>query len=359
LECPDRIDALCRSIAESDATTDLYFCEDSPPHLRVQNKVSAIDDVLLSRLDMEAFWSCCGADPNTTTDQDSAYVASNGRRFRVNLNKQLGKLAAVLRPIEFRIPTFEQLRLPAAILEDWSSRSAGIVLLTGPTGCGKSTTVAASLEWINQNRQAHIVTIEDPIEYLFQAKQSLFTQREVGSDTESFPLGLRSALRQSPHIIFVGEIRDAETAITALQAAETGHLVFSTLHCRNISDAFERLINLFPPENRDSALLILSTQLIGIMAQRLLPGTEGFLTPVLEYVQNQGATHKWIREGAHQKIADLIARDDDDGNQSFLQSILTEYHAGKISEDTAAEACDNPGDFSRALRGISERITSA
>jgi len=359
LDYPNRIDALCISINESDATTDLYFCEDSRPHFRTQNKVHPIDDAPVSRHDMEEFWSFCGADANTTCDQDSAYVASNGRRFRVNLNKQLGKLAAVLRPIEVRIPNFEQLSLPAPVLENWSSRSAGIVLLTGPTGCGKSTSVAACLEWINQNRQAHVVTIEDPIEFLFQPKNSLFTQREIGSDTESFPKGLRSALRQSPHVIFVGEIRDAETAMTALQAAETGHLVFSTLHCRNTSDAFERLTNLFPPDSRESALLILSTQLIGIMAQRLLPGTEGFLTPVVEHVQNLGATHKWIREGDHHKIADLINREDDDSNQSFLQSILVEFRAGKISEETASNACDNPGDFSRALRGISERITSA
>ncbi|MFK5921847.1 MAG: ATPase, T2SS/T4P/T4SS family [Verrucomicrobiota bacterium] len=304
---------------------------------------------------MENFWIQCGADPNTITDHDSAYVASNGRRFRVNLNRQLGRLAAVLRPIEIRIPSFEQLHLPIPVLEDWSSRSSGLVLLTGPTGCGKSTTVAACLEWVNQHRQAHIVTIEDPIEFLFQSKNSLFTQREVGSDTGSFPQGLRSALRQSPHVIFVGEIRDTETAITALQAAETGHLVFSTLHCHNISDAFERLSNLFPSENRDSALLILSKQLVGIMAQRLLPGNAGTLTPVSEHIQNRGATQKWIREGAHQKMADLLAREDE-GNQSFLHSILSEFRAGNIDENTAIQACDNPDDFSRALRGISARV---
>lgn len=359
MDYPNRIDALCLSINQSDATTDLYFCEGSPSHFRTQNKVHPIDEAPLSRNDMEELWAFCGADSATTCDQDSAYVASNGRRFRVNLNKQLGKLAAVLRPIEIRIPNFEQLRMPSLILENWSSRTAGIVLLTGPTGCGKSTTVAACLEWINQNRQAHVVTIEDPIEFLFQPNQSLFTQREVGCDTSSFPKGLRSALRQSPHVIFVGEIRDAETAMTALQAAETGHLVFSTLHCRNTSDAFERLTNLFRPDSRESALLILATQLIGIMSQRLLPGTEGYLTPVVEHIQNLGATQKWIREGDHHKIADLIKREDDEGNQSFLQSILSEFHAGRITEETATNACDNPGDFSRALRGISERITSA
>ncbi len=357
MEHPHRIDQLCCAITGSNATTDLYLSEDSLPHYRAQNAVSAIDDTLLSHLDLETFWIHCGADPNTTTDRDSAYIASNGRRFRVNLNRQLGKLAAVLRPIEIHIPTFEQLRLPTLVLEDWSSRSAGLVLLTGPTGCGKSTTVAACLEWVNQHRQAHIVTIEDPIEFLFQSKKSIFTQREVGSDTGSFAQGLRSALRQSPHVIFVGEIRDTETAITALQAAETGHLVFSTLHCYNISDAFERLTNLFPPENRESALLILSKQLTGVMAQRLLPGTAGTLTPVAEHIQIQGAAPNWIREGAHQKIADLITREDNAGNQSFLQSILAEFRAGNIDENTATKACDNPDDFARALRGISARIT--
>ncbi|MCF6313965.1 MAG: Flp pilus assembly complex ATPase component TadA [Verrucomicrobiales bacterium] len=355
MEHPHRIDQLCCDASRSASTTDLYLCENSPPHLRSQNLVSAIDDTLLSRQDLADFWTHCGADPQITTDHDSAYVASNGRRFRVNLNRQLGKLAAVLRPIEIAIPSFEQLQLASSVLADWSSRSSGLVLLTGPTGCGKSTSVAACLEWINQQRQAHIVTIEDPIEFLFQSKNSIFTQREVGSDTPSFQQGLRRALRQSPHVIFVGEIRDQETAVTALQAAETGHLVFSTLHCHNISDAVERLSNLFPVESRDSALLILSKQLVGIMAQRLLPGSEGRLTPVSEYIQNLGATPQWIREGAHQKIADLLSREGE-GNQSFLQSILTEFRAGNIDENTAIQACDNPDDFDRAQRGISTRV---
>lgn len=358
MEYPHRIDQICCAATGSDtaAITDLYLSENAAPYLRSQNAVSAVDENPLSRLDLETFWYYCGADPITTTDHDSAYVASNGRRFRVNVNRQLGKLAVVLRPIEIRIPSFEQLHLPTETLENWSSQTAGLVLLTGPTGCGKSTTVAACLEWINTHRQAHIVTIEDPIEFLFQTKKSLFTQREVGSDTSSFPQGLRSALRQSPHVIFVGEIRDPETAMTALQAAETGHLVFSTLHCRNVSDAFERLVNLFPPDQRESALLILSTQLIGIMAQRLLPGTAGSLTPIAEFIQNQGATAKWIREGAHQKITDFLNREDS-VNQSFLQSILSEFHADHLDENTAAQACDNPDDFSRALRGISTRLT--
>lgn len=353
------IDRLCLGVADFRAATDLYLSETARPHLRANDAVASIEGTEpLTRSDLEAFWRHCGADPDRTTDFDTAYVASNGRRFRVNLNLHLGRLGAVLRPIQVEVPSFDDLSLPAALLTEWSSHKAGIVIITGPTGCGKSTTVAACLEHLNATRPAHIVTIEDPIEFLFRPRESIFTQRQVGTDTPTFFEGLRTALRQSPHVIFLGEIRDPETAMTALQAAETGHLVFTTLHSRNVSDAFERLVNLFPPDRRQSALLILSMQLVGIMAQRLLPSTSGSLTPVFEHVQNQGGTRKWIREGEHRQISDHIHRGDDPANASFLKSILAAHEAGRIDDDTAESACDTPSDFNRAKRGISGKVSS-
>lgn len=355
----DSVDRLCCGVADFRAATDLYLAEGARPHLRANDAVSSIEGTdSLTRADLEAFWRHCGAPVEETTDFDTAYVASNGRRFRVNLHLQLGRLAAVLRPIQVQIPSFEDLALPETLLSDWATRKSGIVLVTGPTGCGKSTTVAACLEHLNATRPVHIVTIEDPIEFLFTPKNAIFTQRQVGNDTPSFFQGLRTALRQSPHVIFLGEIRDPETAMTALQAAETGHLVFTTLHSRSVPDAFERLVNLFPPDRRDSALLILSMQLIGILAQRLLPSTSGSLTPVFEHVQNQGGTRKWIREAEHRLLADHLQRGDDPANASFLQSILAACDQGRIDDAVAEKACDSPGDFQRARKGISGKITS-
>jgi twitching motility protein PilT len=230
---------------------------------------------------------------------------------------------------------------------------AGLVLVTGATGSGKSTTLAACLDWLNQTADRHIVTIEDPVEYQFEDKISFFSQREVSSDTSSFAKGLRAALRQSPDVILVGEIRDSETATTALQAAETGHLVLSTLHSSSVTDTLERLTHLFPPAERQAALLLLSTQLIGILSQRLLPGKEGGMQVVVEHLHNEGATRDWIRTTALPEINDHLRRATTPGNRSFLSSLVEAVETGRIEEAVAEQASANATEFRRSLRGIS------
>jgi twitching motility protein PilT len=224
--------------------------------------------------------------------------------------------------------------------------------VTGPTGAGKSTTLAACLEWLNQNYHRHIVTIEDPIEYLFTPVKCLFSQREVLSDTSSFSEGLRRSLRQSPDVILLGEIRDSVSAITALQAAETGHLVLATLHSSNVLDSLERLSRLFEIGEREGVLQLLSQQLIGILCQKLVPALPEGRTLVAEHFENQAVTRKWIAEGKFRELADLVAKGDNPANVTFLQSLVTLIQAGRITEAAGLQIATNPRELQRRLRGI-------
>ena len=205
--------------------TDVFLLAEEQPRIRRDGKVVPLHPGPVPRFAMEGLWKSCGVDPAITKEADVSWQLPEGKRLRVNLYHTLGRLAAVLRPIREDIPSLHKLAMPSELLQSWMMRNNGLVLVTGPTGSGKSTTVAACLNWINENQAKHIVTLEDPIEFLFQNEKSLFSQREIRLDTENFASALRSAMRQSPDVIFLGEIRDAETALTALQAAETGHLV--------------------------------------------------------------------------------------------------------------------------------------
>ena len=209
------------------------------------------------------------------------------------------------------------------------------------------------MEWLNQNSAKHIVTIEDPIEYLFESKQSLFTQREVHTDSDSFARGLRSSLRQAPDVILLGEIRDPETAQIALQAAETGHLVLATLHSANVSETVERLTNLFPSEERESQLQLLSNMLIGICCQILLPSASDGLFLVTEHVENTGVVRNYIRESRIPEIVDFIGRGDNPNNKLFMHALVEAAQNGNLTPEIAAAASGNESDFDRAMRGIS------
>lgn len=346
-----QMEALCLAAEEYDAS-DLLLHEGCPPLLRISGSLTTLDFAPPDRAFFEALWRACGA-AGDIQDYDSSLTSRGGVRFRVNLLRQLGKHAAVLRRIRSDIPALETLGVPAEVLRDWIARQAGLVLVCGATGSGKSTTLAASLQWMNQSVSRHVVTIEDPIEYLFPNYRCLFTQREVGIDTPSFAEGLRRSLRQSPDVIFVGEIRDAETATTATQACETGHLVLATLHSSSCTDAIERLQLLFPVTSRDAVRRTLSGQLLGILCQRLLPGLGGGMVLAAEYFSNIGAIRKYIADGRLAELADAISRSDPKSAQNFVSSISRLVVAELISEDVAVAASDNPQELKRALRGIS------
>src|SRR6266513_2413513 len=235
-----RIDSILDA-AEQQEASDVFLQENEIPRLKVNEKISVFGDELLSLADITAFWQACGANAqgDGDVDRDSGFVSRTHTRYRVSLHRTMGRLGAVMRRIKTKVPSLKALGAPDWLLTRWGAREHGLLLLTGPTGSGKSTTIASLLQWMNENLVRHMVTIQDPGEYQFTNNRCYFTQRQVGRDTGTFPSGLRSALRQAPDVIFVGEIRDYETALTALQASETGHLVLSTMDSEKIADTME------------------------------------------------------------------------------------------------------------------------
>lgn len=347
----DLIDQLAADAFASGAT-DLFLCEDKVPRVRVNGDVQVLGAAALERGPLEAFWRACHADPDKDMEKDTSHVIQGGHRLRVNLYRSLGLLSAVLRPIESEIPDMETLGLPAALLRGWMQRKSGIVIVSGPTGSGKSTTIASALQWVNGHSARHIVTIEDPIEYLFSNGQGYFSQRELNADTPSFASALRASLRQSPDIIFLGEIRDTETAQTALQAAETGHLVVTTLHSSGVADTLDRLVHLFDNDRREALLTLLSHHLVGVLSQQLLPCLQGGLMLALEHLQNEAATRTWIRDHQLPKVSDHINRGDDPANCSFVRYLVASVEQGYLDESLARQAAPNAQDFDRLMRGI-------
>ncbi|HEY0257701.1 MAG TPA: PilT/PilU family type 4a pilus ATPase [Candidatus Methylacidiphilales bacterium] len=344
------IDSLC-VLAGQHGASDLFLHTDRPPQFRVNGELTELNAAPLSPEEMESLWIQCGA-ALEALDFDGSYIASDGNRFRVNLFRSLFQRGAVLRPIKTLIPSLGDLGLPAELLASWIMRPSGLVLVTGPTGGGKSTTLAACLEWLNQNYHRHIVTIEDPIEYLFTPAKCLFTQREVSSDTATFAEGLRRSLRQSPDVILLGEIRDSASAITALQASETGHLVLATLHSSNVLDSLERLSRLFDIAEREGVLQLLAQQLVGILCQKLVPALPEGRALTVEHFENQAVTRKWIGEGKFREMADLMTKGDNPANVTFLQSLVGLIQEGRISEATGLQTATNPRELQRRLRGI-------
>jgi twitching motility protein PilT len=329
----------------------VFLHAEQSPQFRINGELQTVGSTPVSLEELESLWTQCGAAPDAL-DYDGSYIATDGNRFRVNLFRTLFKRGAVLRPIKTVVPGIETLGVPAELLASWTTRPSGLVLVTGPTGAGKSTTIAACLEWLNQNYRRHIVTIEDPIEYLFTPAKCLFTQREVSSDTTSFAEGLRRSLRQSPDVILLGEIRDSASAITALQAAETGHLVLATLHSSNVLDSLERLSRLFDIAEREGVFQLLSQQLIGILCQKLVPSRSEGRALVVEHFENQAVTRKWIMEGKFHELADFLAKGDNPANVTFLQSLVAMIEADRITEATGIETAPNPRELQRRLRGI-------
>ncbi len=336
----------------AEGATDIFLSVDQPARLRINGEVVSFSDGKMSWEDLVMFWRACGTDPEQAYERDLRHPMQEGGYLRVNLYRAMGKISAAIRPIKNRIPRLEDLGVPSKMLREWSKRGAGIVLVTGPTGSGKSTTLASILNDVNQRARKHIVTIEDPIEYIFENDASYFSQREVNSDTHDFGGALRSSLRQNPDIIMIGEIRDEESAQMALRAAETGHLVLSTLHSSGVVETMERLTNLFPTGKRNTSLLLLSKQLIGVTSQLLLPGVEGTLQLVNEYFQNEGATRMWIREGRYREMIDFLQRGGNENTRDQLSDLVRVHQEGLISKEVARSGARNPSDFDRIIRGI-------
>ncbi len=283
-----------------------------------------------------------------TGDLDIAYTDPGLPRFRVNGFRQRGSISFAFRVIPNEIPGYGELRLPEGV-GVLAGEHRGLVLVTGATGSGKTTTLAAMLDDINSKRRQHIVTIEDPIEILHRDKQCIVNQREVGLDTESFGQALRRVLRQDPDVILIGELRDAETAQVALQAAESGHLVFSTLHTLDAAETIGRMVEFFPPEKQPQVVSILAGVLRGVISQRLLPRLGGGRVPAVEVMVNNARVAELIREQKTEEIPTAIAEGEFFEMQTFQQALIDLVLDGLVDRDTAANAATNRHDFEIAI----------
>jgi twitching motility protein PilT len=284
---------------------------------------------------------------------DFAYSAEGVGRFRVNAFHQRGLVSIVLRHIKSRVPSFADLNLTPEPMLKLAQAKDGILLICGATGSGKSSTMAAMLNWINQNMDKHIVTIEDPIEYTFQDEKSLFQQREIGLDVGSFQLAIRAVLRQNPDIILIGEMRDRETFETAISAAETGHLVFSTMHAATVAQSLTRLFEFFPPEEQLQARRAISGSLRGFICQKLIPALEGGgRIPTNEVLNADTVVRNLILEGQFEKIQGILEGTGDSSSFSFNKDIYRLIKAGKISKAEGLRFSPNPQALEMNLKGI-------
>ena len=284
-------------------------------------------------------------------DLDFSYEIKGISRFRINLARQMGNTSLVFRIIPYEIPTFQQLKLPPA-LNMFSKFNSGIVLVTGPTGSGKSTTIASLIDLINKNERKHIITIEDPIEFIYSNKNCIITQRQVEIDTLSFPDGVKYALRQDPDVILIGEIRDKETVEAAIAAAETGHFVLSTIHTNSATQTINRIIGLFDSDQKDFIRKRLAITLKGTIAQKLLPKTEGGLVPALEIMTSTPAIADYIAKDKMSDIEQLIAKANSPTLCTMNSSIYNLYKLNLITKETAIESSDNPTELYQMMRGI-------
>ena len=349
------LNALLRHAVENGAS-DVHLKVGQPPVLRRDGELggipsaSPLDDAELADVLVQVTMSVPARRAlfEETGDLDVAYSSPGLPRFRVNGFRQRGAISFAFRVIPDAIPAFDELHLPAGVRR-LAEEQRGLVLVTGATGSGKTTTLAAMLDHINRTRRQHIVTIEDPIEVLHQDRGCIVNQREVGLDTESFGQALRRVLRQDPDVILIGELRDAETAQTALQAAESGHLVFSTLHTLDAAETIGRMVEFFPPEKQPQVVSIMAGVLRGVISQRLLPRTGGGRIPAVEVMVSNARIAELIRERRADEISDAI----EDGAffemQTFAAALIALVLEGLVDRETAANAATNRHDFEIAL----------
>jgi len=350
--------SLLRTMVEKDAS-DLHLRVGTPPVLRVNGALVPLNNEPLTKEDMIQLARQCLTDRQKREfderwELDFALSLSKVGRFRVNMFKQRGSIAFAIRRVHFTIPTFEELNLPP-VLAEISDARRGMVLVTGITGSGKSTTLAAMISYINKTRSENIITIEDPIEFVHANDKSIIAQREVGGDTTSYALALRQALRQDPDVILLGEIRDMETMSLTIQAADTGHLIFSTLHTMDAVQTINRIISFYPPHQHQEIRLLLASNLRAIVSQRLLPRADvpGRI-PAVEILIGTATVREYIIDPLKTPmIRDLIAEGSIQyGMQTFDQSLMKLLKEGKISLDTALANASNPDDFRLRLAGI-------
>ena len=326
--------------------SDLHLTADSVPYFRIQGQMlPASNDVydekifrndlgeILSKGKLELF--------DSEKELDCSYGLEGVARFRLNIFMDRGKISCVMRALNTNIPDFSGIGLPDSV-QQLLNRPRGLMLVTGPTGSGKTTTLASSIDWINSNHSHHILTIEDPIEFVFKNKNCLVRQREVGEDTMSFSKALRSALREDPDIILVGEMRDLETISLAITAAETGHLVMGTLHTSSASQTIDRIIDVFPTAQQQQIRVQLSSSLIGVISQTLCKTKDNKRALAAEILVNNNAIGNLIREAKSSQVYSQIQVGAKYGMQTLEQALFTHLEQGKITKEEAYFKCNRP-----------------
>jgi twitching motility protein PilT len=334
--------------------SDLHLTAGSPPMIRQHGKLHALDyPAMTPQATREVVYSILTNDQRqrleTDWQIDFAYSIPGKARFRVNSYFQRASLSAAFRLIPSEMPALRDLGLPP-VLQEFTKKPRGFVLVTGPTGSGKSTTLAAMLDSINEERHEHILTIEDPIEFLHKHKKCIVNQRELGADAQSFALGLKAALRQDPDVILVGEMRDLETISTALTAAETGHLVFATLHTQDTAQTVDRIVDVFPPDQQQQVRVQLSVSLQGIVTQQLLPKADGQgRTVATEVLVPTPAVRNLIREGKTHQIYSALQTGAQFGMQTMDTALAQLVREQKITRELAEARSSTPEELRRLM----------
>lgn len=338
--------------------SDLFFSVGAAPHIKIEGNTMPVGQTALTSEQMIEIAHSIMNDAqqkefDATMELNMALSIDRVGRYRINLFRQRGEIAMVVRYIKGDIPSLSELNLPP-VLSQVVSEKRGLVLVVGATGSGKSTTLASMIDHRNHDTPGHILTIEDPIEYVHAHKKSIVDQREVGIDTASYDNALKNAMREAPDMILIGEIRDRNTMKHAIAYAETGHLCLSTLHANNANQAMDRILNFFPEEARQQLLLDLSLNLRAIISLRLIPGLEDKRVPAVEVLLNSPYIADLIDKGKIEEIKEVMSRSNEQGMQTFDQALFELYKAGKISEEHAIAYADSKNNVRLNIRLSSE-----
>lgn len=348
-----KVTELLHLMVEQDAS-DMFFSSGTPLHLKIDGVIMPLGENPLTGREVEqlatAMMSQEQRERFERRPEMNLGIDIEGKgRFRVNVFRQRGDVSMVIRYLRERIPTLEQLNLPL-VLKELILKPRGLLLVVGATGSGKSTTIASMLEYLNENRRRHVLTVEDPIEYVHRYRKSIINQREIGIDTASYDDALVNAMREAPDVILIGEIRERKTMQHALAYAETGHLCLSTLHASNANHALERVVNFFPEEMRQQVLLDLAHNLTAIVSQRLVRDEQGKRLPAMEVMLITPLIRDLVQKGAIEEIREAMEKSGEPGMQTFDQSLFALYKAGRIDSKRALQHAESTSNLGVKIR---------